>query len=159
MVDFDSVLAEVGDFGPYQLFVYFLVAFPACFPSAWSAFNHVFVSAIPSHRCRLPGILDDNILINRSAACALTPPNRDLDLNAGIDGCHQYNFNSTVDLCGQIHSNLTRVDCQNGWVFDKTTYEATIVTQVGECWSLVDCHHVFSDSTETSSLDSVRTRV
>ncbi len=132
MLDFDSVLAEVGDFGPYQLFVYFLVAIPACFPSAWSAFNHVFVAAIPHHRCRLPGILDDKILINRTIGCALTPPNYDLDLNSGIHGCLQYNFNSSQDLCSQVESNLTTIGCQDGWAFDQTTYTATIVTQVGE---------------------------
>lgn len=46
---FDELLGVLGEFGPYQKFVYFLV----CLPSIIAAFhmvNSVFLLGIPKHR-------------------------------------------------------------------------------------------------------------
>jgi len=55
LYDFDDILNKVGDFGPYQWLMYFLICLPASVPSAFSAFNQVFVAATPSHKCRKYG--------------------------------------------------------------------------------------------------------
>ncbi|CAD6197049.1 unnamed protein product [Caenorhabditis auriculariae] len=52
--DFDSVLSEVGDFGPYQIVFFFVICLPASLPSAFSAFNQPFVVGAPAHKCHLP---------------------------------------------------------------------------------------------------------
>ena len=42
-LDFDDVLELVGNFGPYQILMYFLLCLPASLPAAWSTFNVVSV--------------------------------------------------------------------------------------------------------------------
>ncbi|PAV81376.1 hypothetical protein WR25_09358 [Diploscapter pachys] len=57
--DFDTVLSEVGDFGPYQIISFFILCLPASLPSAFSAFNQPFVVGSPLHKCRLPNGNED----------------------------------------------------------------------------------------------------
>ena len=53
-VHFDDVLKELGQFGPYQRKIYFLLFLPTIF-SAMHKLSWVFLGAKVSHRCRLPG--------------------------------------------------------------------------------------------------------
>ncbi len=51
-VHFDDVLDEVGQFGPYQRKVYFLLFLPTIF-SAMHKLAWVFLGAKVPHRCRI----------------------------------------------------------------------------------------------------------
>uniref|UniRef100_A0A914VRE5 Major facilitator superfamily (MFS) profile domain-containing protein n=1 Tax=Plectus sambesii TaxID=2011161 RepID=A0A914VRE5_9BILA len=99
--DFDSALIEVGDFGRYQIWLFFLICLPASLPSAWSAFNQPFVVASPAHHCRL------------------TADEENRTMSLPLRSCFQYNSSTEA----------TMVPCQNGWVYDRSTYKETIVTE------------------------------
>ncbi|VDK27978.1 unnamed protein product [Gongylonema pulchrum] len=119
MMDFETLLAEVGDFGPFQIILFFLICLPASLPSAFSAFNQPFVVGQPAHRCRLPEGRED--------------------LNPEEMSCQQYSadeidfiWNSTADVDNmrKLWGNLKLIPCQMGWIYDNSTYIDTLVTEV-----------------------------
>ena len=58
-VHFDDVLKEVGEFGPYQRKIYFILFLPTIF-SAMHKLAWVFLGAKVNHRCRLEGEPDNS---------------------------------------------------------------------------------------------------
>ena len=59
LLDFDDVLPAVGEFGTYQIILFFLTA-PFCFFLAFSYFSQVFITLVPDHWCRVPQLLNNN---------------------------------------------------------------------------------------------------
>ena len=59
-VDFDAILPHVGEMGRYQLALYLLMCIPATLPAAFLAFNQVFLSATPSHWCKIDHLYQYN---------------------------------------------------------------------------------------------------
>ena len=59
-VDFDALLLQIGEMGRYQLGLYLLMCVPATLPAAFLAFNQVFLSATPTHWCRIPYLYEYN---------------------------------------------------------------------------------------------------
>ena len=53
VTDFDDVLPYIGEFGTYQIVLFFLTA-PFCFFLAFSYFSQVFITLVPDHWCRVP---------------------------------------------------------------------------------------------------------
>lgn len=53
--DFDDVLPYVGEFGVYQVVLFFLTA-PFCFFLAFAYFSQVFITLVPDHWCQVPGL-------------------------------------------------------------------------------------------------------
>ena len=62
-VHFDDVLKELGEFGPYQRKIYFILFLPTIF-CAMHKLAWVFMGAKVSHRCRLEGELDNSTYDN-----------------------------------------------------------------------------------------------
>ena len=58
-VHFDDVLKELGEFGPYQRKIYFILFLPTIF-SAMHKLAWVFLGAKVNHRCRLEGEPDNS---------------------------------------------------------------------------------------------------
>ena len=137
-MDFDTMLHRVGDFDRYQKFIYFLICLPASFPSAWTAFNQVFVAAVPDHWCNIgvpEGSDDYESIKNRTIPLEM----RDGQLR--YSQCNQYNL-SSQDQDG----NYQIVPCQSGWAYDRTTYLTTIVTEVFlRSYKLTRDHFNFED--------------
>lgn len=122
-LDFDSVLADVGDFGPYQYVMYFLICIPASVPSAWNAFNQVFVAAVPDHWCRVPEVNGSSVDERKNYSIPLDGDDR-------FSQCYQYdlNYSASAGYDDDRYSHI--VPCKHGWEFDRTTYDSTIVTEV-----------------------------
>ncbi|VIO97102.1 Uncharacterized protein BM_BM11809 [Brugia malayi] len=124
-MDFDALLVEVGDFGPFQITLFFVICLPVSLPSAFSAFNQPFVVGQPNHRCRLPEGREDLSPINEFA----TPDEM---------SCQQYNatevdqlLNSSINLINEREylRNLSLISCQIGWIYDDNIYIDTLVTE------------------------------
>lgn len=52
-LDFDDILPYIGEFGTYQIILFFLTA-PFCFFLAFAYFSQVFITLIPEHWCDVP---------------------------------------------------------------------------------------------------------
>lgn len=59
VTDFDDVLPHVGEFGVYQVALFFLTA-PFCFFLAFAYFSQVFITLVPDHWCRVPELINNN---------------------------------------------------------------------------------------------------
>ena len=58
LMDFDDVLPSVGEFGTYQIILFFLTA-PFCFFLAFTYFSQMFITLVPDHWCHVPQL--DNV--------------------------------------------------------------------------------------------------
>lgn len=50
-MDVDDALSMVGDFGPYQKLVFYLVLLPGVIPCGFHAYNQIFMTTVPDHWC------------------------------------------------------------------------------------------------------------
>ncbi|VDN52937.1 unnamed protein product [Dracunculus medinensis] len=127
-MDFDSFLAEVGDFGIYQTVLFFLICLPASLPSAFSAFNQPFVVGEPVHNCKFPTNRED-----------LKPIAVYIDFIGNLKddlSCWQYNEtevdllkNLSIEDFKEARKELKLIPCQYGWDYDNSTYINTLVTE------------------------------
>ena len=122
---FDDILDHLGEFGRYQKIVYFLLFMPTIF-SAMHKMAWVFLGAKVNHRCRLPietsegdFEIHDNILYNSTRNIS-----RYYKWDEDNDRFHQ---------CSWIDLNGKENECNDGWVYDRTTFGSSAVME----WNLV----------------------
>lgn len=122
MYEFDAVLQELGEFGRYQWFVFWLLCIFASFVNAYNGFALVFLALTPDHKCNL---IEEN---------STTIQNETLQI-----------FNITAEECEiktlyipNNNVNSTTTDCLYGLNYSKEYVEETIITQ----WDLV-CSRAF----------------
>ncbi|XP_078412861.1 solute carrier family 22 member 2-like [Cetorhinus maximus] len=148
MLNFDDVLEEVGGFGLYQKFIFFLV----CLPSAVFSYLYVgfvFLAVTPDHWCRSPGVTELRDKCNWSLE-----QEKNYTLPLGRSGsssysqCERYDveWNSSLGSCenpllfvqnGSQDFPLTT--CQDGWAFENGS-SSSIVTEFelvcADAWKL-----------------------
>jgi hypothetical protein len=61
-IDFDYVLPFIGEFGTYQMILFFLAA-PFCFFEAFSLFSQVFITLVPGHSCHVPQLNNSGLTV------------------------------------------------------------------------------------------------
>ncbi|ESO89316.1 hypothetical protein LOTGIDRAFT_106549 [Lottia gigantea] len=119
---FDEILRHLGEFGPYQKRIFYLL----CLPGITHGIRMVvavFVTYIPFHRCALPGYDNDTYAVQSEYHQQLineTIPLAKKGLGYLYDQCYVY---LTV-------SNHTKslVKC-NHWVYDKSVFTNTASTE------------------------------
>jgi hypothetical protein len=143
-VDFDALLPHIGEFGRYQLGLYLLMCIPATLPAAFLAFNQVFLSAEPDHWCRVSAVQDHNL--TEEHVKALTIPLTDQGQGRIVyKRCAQFdvNFTDVFERSGGVwpaaaDPSWPESDCKEGWMYDTSEYQETLVTQV----RLINLHAV-----------------
>ncbi|CAD7687919.1 unnamed protein product [Nyctereutes procyonoides] len=135
MRDYDEVTTFLGEWGPFQRLIFFLLS-ASIIPNGFNGMSVVFLAATPEHRCRVP----DAANLSRAWRNHSIP----LRLQDGREvphSCRRYrlaaiaNFSALglepgrdVDL-----EQLEQESCLDGWEFSQDIYLSTIVTE----WSLV----------------------
>ncbi|XP_053768968.1 organic cation/carnitine transporter 2 isoform X3 [Desmodus rotundus] len=135
MRDYDEVTAFLGEWGPFQRLVFFLLS-ASIIPNGFNGLSSVFLTAAPEHRCRVP----DSANLSSAWRNHSVP----LQLQDGRQvphSCRRYrlaaiaNFSALglepgrdVDL-----DQLEQESCLDGWEFSQDIYLSTIVTE----WNLV----------------------
>ncbi|KAG0725417.1 Organic cation transporter protein [Chionoecetes opilio] len=127
-VDIDAVFKEIGEFGPYQKRIYFLLCLPILFVGAGNL-AQVFIAAVPKYRCVVPRC-DANLThpsYDEPFLNFTTPVNAK---NGYWDGCHRYQRRNTHPSClPQDYDHNATEGCPEGKVFATDIYSSTIVSE------------------------------
>ncbi|XP_037761910.1 solute carrier family 22 member 5 [Chelonia mydas] len=135
MQDYEVVTAFLGEWGPFQRLIFFLLS-ASIVPNGFTGLSIVFLAGAPEHRCRVPPSAN----LSREWLDASIPR----ELQGGREGpsrCRRYRLESLanfsalglqpgrdVDL-----SQLEQEKCLDGWEYSREIYRSTIVTE----WNLV----------------------
>ncbi|KAF6281341.1 solute carrier family 22 member 4 [Rhinolophus ferrumequinum] len=135
MRDYDEVTAFLGEWGPFQRLIFFLLS-ASIIPNGFNGMSVVFLAGTPEHRCRVPDTANLS-----SAWRNHSVPLRLQDGHEVPHSCRRYrleaisNFSALglepgrdVDL-----EQLEQESCLDGWEFSQDVYLSTIVTE----WNLV----------------------
>ncbi|CAG9857803.1 unnamed protein product [Phyllotreta striolata] len=111
--DFDDLLPHVGEFGLYQIALFFLMV-PYAFFVAWVYFTQIFITLVPeNYWCNVPELLD--LPLDERLALAI-PKGKD-----GFEKCLMYDVNFTEILKNGVKSaneSWKIASCRNGWEYD-----------------------------------------
>ncbi|KAK2118335.1 hypothetical protein P7K49_005222 [Saguinus oedipus] len=139
MRDYDEMTAFLGEWGPFQRLIFFLLS-ASIIPNGFTGLSSVFLIGTPQHRCRVPDAANLS-----SAWRNHSVPLRLQDGREVPHSCRRYrlatvaNFSALglepgrdVDL-GQLEQE----SCLDGWEFSQDVYLSTIVTEMraGRCHS------------------------
>ncbi|XP_067852258.1 organic cation/carnitine transporter 2-like isoform X2 [Heptranchias perlo] len=134
MRDYDEIVAFLGEWGPYQRFIFFLLSL-SVFPNGFGGLSIVFVGDVPEHRCLIPGNLNlSEVWMNRTLP--LVQEGDKLQYSK----CRRYRLDVISNLSETFPDldffNMSEVEqepCLDGWEYSKDQYISTIVTE----WDLV----------------------
>ncbi|XP_046454856.1 organic cation transporter protein-like [Daphnia pulex] len=120
VVDFDDMLPYVGEFGPYQIALFFLTA-PFCFFLAFSYFSQVFITLVDVHTCHIPQLNRSGLNITQKREISIPlVTNSVLGGPATYDSCTAYDVDYESVLRDGLRPNATwpTRPCRDGWDYD-----------------------------------------
>uniref|UniRef100_A0A4W3J5Q8 Solute carrier family 22 member 16 n=1 Tax=Callorhinchus milii TaxID=7868 RepID=A0A4W3J5Q8_CALMI len=139
----ERLFDKLGHFGRFQAAVYFVANFQtiAC---GIHYLASVFLAVTPQHLCKLPGNVTDILISNTTASPEKlwdlwTPESRGIiaQLDNGeiweTEQCSRFRRIGASELVNEFQGNRTRHSCSDGFVYDQTHMENSIVTE----WDLV----------------------
>lgn len=132
MRDYDEVTAFLGEWGPFQRLIFFLLS-ASIIPNGFNGMSIVFLAGTPEHRCLVPHT------VNLSSAWR----NHSIPLDGRQvpQKCRRYRL-ATIANYSELGlepgrdvdlEQLEQESCLDGWEYDKDVFLATIVTE----WDLV----------------------
>ncbi|XP_046582091.1 organic cation transporter protein-like [Haliotis rubra] len=116
---FDELLEEIGEFGPYQKRIYFLVCLTAIV-GAYQSMSPVFLLEITNYRCKIPFLENDTYAVqddHHKQLIEMFIPK----LADAYSKCTLYD----------VHNNSSRADGNNSqrtcdaWVYDKSVIQSS----------------------------------
>lgn len=133
MRDYDEATAFLGQWGPFQRLVFFLLS-ASIIPNGFNGMSVVFLAGTPEHRCRVPAAANLSAAWRNHSA--------PLQLRDGRwvpHACRRYrlaalaNFSALGLEPGRdvALERLPLEGCLDGWDFSRDVYLDTIVTEVG----------------------------
>ncbi|XP_038651888.1 solute carrier family 22 member 5-like isoform X2 [Scyliorhinus canicula] len=138
MRDYDEITAFLGEWGPFQKMIFFLLSL-SVFPNGFCGMSIVFVGDVPDHRCLIPGNLNlSEAWLNR------TIPLEQERGKLQHSQCRRYRLDVIRNLSATFADpdsiNMSEVEqepCLDGWEYSKDQYISTIVSD----WDLVCDNH------------------
>ncbi|XP_030019880.2 carcinine transporter [Manduca sexta] len=127
-VDYDQLLSAAGEFGRYQVYLFFLMG-PFYIFGVFSYFSQLFLTEVsPNHWCRIPEL--ENLTLIERRELAIPTDNSIF----GYSRCTEFVANWTEVLASGIKPNDTwgTQSCQHGWEFNQTEIPyPTISSELG----------------------------
>ncbi|XP_062334637.1 solute carrier family 22 member 7-like isoform X1 [Osmerus eperlanus] len=129
---FDNVLSEINGCGKYQIMIILIQSISRLSLPCHFLLNN-FIAAMPSHHCNLSGLDNGSIFGNLTQEQRLVvsiPQQED-----GVPNSCEMFPEPQYQLLSNSSSmtNAATVQCQNGWVYDHSTFTSTVATE----WDLV----------------------
>ncbi|XP_035668644.1 organic cation transporter protein-like [Branchiostoma floridae] len=140
-VNYDKALKYLGGFGPWQKRVYLLVCLPAVF-NAFQTMGIVFIAAEPDFSCRQPDVNFTGLNATDAEIRNITVPWEKKGDEWKQSQCSRYSYNFTASDLETTYqdfvsrypvANRTKIQCDQGYVYDTSQFENTVVTQ----WDVV----------------------
>ncbi|XP_068597090.1 solute carrier family 22 member 7-like [Brachionichthys hirsutus] len=128
---FENMLMEINGFGLFQIFVVTLLAIPRIFLSCHLLLNN-FIAALPPHRCDISNLhngLFRNVTVEQELI--VSTPVRGDGTRKPCEMFAEPQFGLLAN--GSNITDLQTMPCQNGWIYDNSTFTSTIATE----WDLV----------------------
>ncbi|KAL7648365.1 UNVERIFIED_CONTAM: hypothetical protein RMT77_000271 [Armadillidium vulgare] len=143
--DFDDVLALVGDFGKYQIFLIVVILIPTSFFVSLIVNLMLFQTTVPEkYWCDPPGREETNF--TQEEWWNLTVPRND---EGDFEKCLQYDFdvvevvNHSISV--NVKNNNDTKQCVLEWTHDKLTFQESVGTSMGYyCDKEIYSTHIFS---------------
>uniref|UniRef100_A0A3B4VBV8 Solute carrier family 22 member 5-like n=1 Tax=Seriola dumerili TaxID=41447 RepID=A0A3B4VBV8_SERDU len=139
MKDYDDTTAFLGQWGPFQQIVFFLLC-ASIFPNGFGAFSLVYLTDIPSHHCLVPEV---NLTQDWQEGII---PVKVVNGKEELSRCSRYRLDVVRNLSAQGYipgrdvnlTDLEQEDCVDGWSYSTDIYQSTIVSEFdlvcGEQW-------------------------
>ncbi|XP_072277505.1 solute carrier family 22 member 20-like [Pyxicephalus adspersus] len=125
---FNDLLHTIGGLGRFQVLNTALLLLPMIFMASHN-FLQNFTAAVPAHRCRIPLLDSVSVSFNHSNIKAFLP----VDDNLKSKSCMRFTNAELLGFWTNITSTNNTESCRDGWVYDKSIFVSTIVTE----WDLV----------------------
>lgn len=127
---FDNVLSEINGFGKFQMKLVLIQVFSRITLPCHFLLNN-FMAAVPAHHCNISALDDGdnfrNLTLEKKLAVGI-PAEQDGTLSS----CQMFSKPQYQHLSGSNSTEDTlAVQCQNGWVYDNSTFKSTLATEVG----------------------------
>nr|XP_033783670.1 solute carrier family 22 member 5-like isoform X2 [Geotrypetes seraphini] len=135
MRDYDEVTGFLGQWGPFQQLIFFLLS-ASIIPNGFNGMSVVFLAAAPEHRCLVPAGA------NLSEAWRnVSIPKKLVDGREVDSMCWRYRLDRLRDFSARgllpgLDVNVSELEtekCLDGWIYSRDVYRSTIVTE----WNLV----------------------
>ncbi|XP_066572981.1 solute carrier family 22 member 4 isoform X2 [Amia ocellicauda] len=135
MRDYDDAVAFLGEWGPFQRMIFFLLSL-STIPNGFTGVAIVFVGDTPDHKCVIP------VGVNISGEWRnVSIPWENVDGERKYSQCRRYKLDeikrlSDRQLIPGVDVNITDLEqekCVDGWEYRRDTYKSTIVTE----WDMV----------------------
>uniref|UniRef100_A0A8C5QEF7 Major facilitator superfamily (MFS) profile domain-containing protein n=1 Tax=Leptobrachium leishanense TaxID=445787 RepID=A0A8C5QEF7_9ANUR len=135
MLDYDQAISFLGDWGPFQLLIFFSLS-ASTIPNGFNGMSVVFLAATPEHQCLVPASA------NLSAAWRnVSIPWEQHEGQRLLSKCRRYRLDtlsafSAGGLEPGQHGNVSSIEqekCLDGWTYSQELYLSTIITE----WDIV----------------------
>uniref|UniRef100_A0A8C6GUT9 Solute carrier family 22 member 5 n=1 Tax=Mus spicilegus TaxID=10103 RepID=A0A8C6GUT9_MUSSI len=132
MRDYDEVIAFLGEWGPFQRLIFFLLS-ASIIPNGFNGMSVVFLAGTPEHRCLVPDTVNLSSSWRNHSIPLETKDGRQVP-----QSCRRYrlatiaNFSAMGLEPGQDVNleQLVQENCLDGWEYDKDVFLSTIVTEM-----------------------------
>ncbi|XP_061747473.1 solute carrier family 22 member 4-like isoform X1 [Nerophis ophidion] len=130
MRDYDTSVAFLGEWGRFQVIVFFMLC-STILPNGTSSFSLVFVADTPAHHCLVPEV-------NLSQEWRETViPMEEVNGELARSQCRRYRLDKVRNLSemGVVPgrdvnlSSLEQEDCLDGWNYSRQLYQSTAVSE------------------------------
>ncbi|KAF1395285.1 hypothetical protein PFLUV_G00009960 [Perca fluviatilis] len=141
---FDSILSEINGFGKFQIKLVLIQMLSRITLPCHFLLNN-FMAAVPPHHCNISALDDGGFFRNltREQKLAVGVP---AEQDGTPSSCQMFSKPQYQHLSGSNNSeDAFTVQCQNGWVYDNSTFKSTLATE----WDLVCSRKGMNKATAT----------
>ncbi|XP_042544927.1 solute carrier family 22 member 4 [Dipodomys spectabilis] len=135
MRDYEEVTAFLGEWGPFQRLIFFLLS-ASIIPNGFNGMSILFLAGTPEHHCRVPDTANLSSAWRNHSIPLVRQDGREVP-----HSCRRYRLATIANLSALglepvLDVDLERLEqesCVDGWEFSRDIYQTTIVTE----WNLV----------------------